>query len=164
MKSEYVISLLRKAYASEMETVQNYLANSVWLDGLRAQEIVEALSEDVEVELGHARMLARRIKQLGGCPAGSMALVDTQETLQPGEDSTDLRHVVSGVLLAERNAIALYREIISTCAEDDPVTADLAVRLMADEEGHRTLFEGFLKSLNKDEPLKAVDDLAELRR
>jgi bacterioferritin len=148
-KENNIIPLLKKAYAAELETVQNYLANSVWLDGLRAREVAEALAEDVTEELGHARKLANRLKQLGACPPGSLDLVRDQKALQPSADSTDLRHVITGVIEAERLAIITYKEIISACAGVDPVTEDLAVQLLADEEGHRTLFEGFLKSLEK---------------
>ena len=151
MKTNPLIPLLKKAYAAELETVQNYLANSVWLDGLRAQEVVETLAEDVADELGHAQELAHRLKQLGACPPGSLALERNQEALQPVADSTDLRHVVTGVLAAERDAVATYREIIAACGDGDPVTADLAVNIMADEEKHRSLFEGFLKSMDKEE-------------
>ena len=38
-----VIEMLTKAYWMEIETVMSYIANSVNPDGLRAQEIVEAL-------------------------------------------------------------------------------------------------------------------------
>ena len=149
MKTNTIIALLKKAYASELETVQNYLANSVWIDGLRAQEVVEALAADVTDELGHAQRLAQRLKQLGICPPGSLALVRNQKALQPAADSTDLRHVVVGVLAAERDAIATYEQLISVCGAKDPVTADLAVQILADEEKHRCLFEGFLKSFDK---------------
>jgi bacterioferritin len=64
-------------------------------------------------------------------------------------DSTDLRHVVAGALTAERDAIATYQEIIAACDGTDPVTTDLAVNILADEEKHRSLFEGFLKSMDK---------------
>ena len=150
MKDDHVISLLIKAYAAELETVQNYLANSVWLDGLRAREVAESLSEDVTEELGHATKLAHRLKQLGACPPGSLELARNQKALQPSSDSTNLRHVVEGVLAAERDAIATYEEVIQASDESDPVTQDLAIEILADEEAHRTLFEGFLKSLDKD--------------
>jgi len=149
MKTNTVIPLLLKAYAAELETVQNYLANSVWLDGLRAQEIVEALAVDVADELGHAQKLAHRLKQLGVCPPGSLGLVRDQKALQPSADPTDLRHVVVGVLGAERDAIATYEAIIAAAGATDPVTADLAVRNLADEEGHRCLFEGFLNGMEE---------------
>lgn len=43
---EKIIELLTKAYWKELETVQNYLANSVNLDGVRAEEI-KKLSEQI---------------------------------------------------------------------------------------------------------------------
>ena len=42
----------------EIETVMSYMAASVNLDGVRAQEIKESLAEDVEEELGHAKGFA----------------------------------------------------------------------------------------------------------
>lgn len=36
---EKTIELLRTAYCMELETIMNYLANSVNLDGVRAEEI-----------------------------------------------------------------------------------------------------------------------------
>jgi bacterioferritin len=149
MKQNNVIPLLKKAYAAELETVQNYLSNSSWLDGLRAREVSEALAADVDEELGHARILAHRLKQLGARPPGSLEGVHSQQGLQPSSDSSDIRHVVVGALTAEREAIDIYQEIIATCNGVDPVTQDLAVKILHDEEGHRSLFEGFLKSLDK---------------
>lgn len=62
------------------------------------------------------------------------------------------------MLGAEREAIATYRELINACRDGDPVTADLAVRIMSDEEEHRCLFEGFLKGLDRDHSApKALD-------
>jgi len=52
---DHVIELLTKAYWMEIETVMSYLAASVNLDGVRAQEIKESLNGEVEDELGHAR-------------------------------------------------------------------------------------------------------------
>lgn len=150
MKNDQIINLLKTAYAAELESVQNYLANSVWLDGIRAREVSEALAADVTDELGHAQQIAQRLKQLDACPPGSMDLERTQKNLQPAKDPTDVRHVVEGSLAAERDAVSTYREIIEVCDGVDPVTQDLAVRILADEEKHRTLFEGFLKSLDRD--------------
>ncbi len=149
MSDKKIVELLHKAYAAELETVANYLANSIWLDGLRAEEIKESLAEDVTEELGHAQKLAHRIKQLGGCPPGSLQLERTQKALQPPADSTDILAVVRGVLAAENDAIRIYQELIKACDGKDWVTQDLAVGVLADEEEHRCLFEGFLRSLEK---------------
>ena len=144
-----ITDLVKESYAAELETVENYLANSVWLDGLGAQEVAESLAEDVTEELGHATKLAHRLKQLGVCPPGSLQLARNQKTLQPPTDSTDVRSVVEGVLDAENAAIAHYQRLITACDGKDHVTQDLAIGILANEEEHRTLFEGFLKSLKK---------------
>jgi len=149
MSEKGIVDLLKQAYAGELETVANYLANSVWLDGLRAEEIKESLEEDIQEELGHAQKLAHRLKQLGACPPGSMALERTQKGLQPPAESTDIMAVVKGVISAENDAISLYNKIIRACEGKDYVTQDLAIELLADEEKHHCLFDGFLRSLEK---------------
>jgi bacterioferritin len=58
-----IINELRKSYAMELETVENYLANSIDLDGVRAEEIKKALLRDIEEELGHARKLGNRAEE-----------------------------------------------------------------------------------------------------
>ena len=147
-----ITDLLKQAYAAELETVENYLANSVWLDGLGAQEVAESLAEDVTEELGHATKLAHRLKQLGVCPPGLLQLARNQKALQPPKDSTNVRSVVEGVLDAENAAIAHYQQLITACdAGKDHVTQDLAISILANEEEHRCLFEGFLKSLKKED-------------
>ncbi len=152
MSDQKIVELLHKAYAAELETVANYLANSVWLDGLRAEEIKESLAEDLTEELGHAQKIAHRLKVLGAAPKGSLDLARTQKTLQPPADSTDILAVVKGVVDAEKSAIAGYRELAKACDGKDYVTQDLAVTLLADEEEHLCLFEGFLRSLEKHGP------------
>ncbi|MFW5918594.1 MAG: ferritin-like domain-containing protein [Halanaeroarchaeum sp.] len=141
-----VTRLLREAYADEIETVMNYLANSIVLDGVRAEEIKESLQQDIQEELGHAQQLGERLKQLDEAPPGSMDFEARQESLQPPADTTDVISVIDGVVEAEEDAIATYRELITAAeAADDPVTEDLAVTLLADEEAHRTEFRGFRK-------------------
>ena len=44
-KTEQIIELLTAAYCMELETVMNYLANSINLDGVRAEEIKKSLEE-----------------------------------------------------------------------------------------------------------------------
>ncbi|MFB6301496.1 MAG: ferritin-like domain-containing protein [Haloferacaceae archaeon] len=151
MSSDRVVDLLRKAYADEIETVMNYQTNAIVLDGVRAEEIKESLEADVQEELGHAEQLGQRLKQLDARPPSSMEFTARQESLQPPEDSTDVLAVIDGVLDAETDAIETYRDLIDAAeAADDPVTEDLAVTLLADEEAHRTEFRGFKKEYRND--------------
>ncbi len=142
---EEIIDMLHKAYWMEIETVMSYLANSVNPDGVRAQEIVASLREDIQEELGHATRFANRIKELYGIVPGSMNFQAEQSYLQPPERQTDIVHVIKGVIEAESGAIDFYNQIIDATEESDPVTNDMVIAILHDEEGHRRLFEGFLR-------------------
>jgi bacterioferritin len=140
-----LIALLTKAYWMEIETVMSYIANSINPDGLRAQEIVESLQADVQEELGHAQEFGRRIKELYGVVPGSTDFKPEQTFLQPPEKQYDIVHVIKGVIAAETGAIEHYNKIIEFCEGKDPVTQDMVIAILRDEEGHRRLFEGFLR-------------------
>jgi bacterioferritin len=142
---EEIIGMLTKAYWMEMETVMNYVANSVNPDGVRAQEIIESLRGDIQEELGHAQQFANRIKQLYGVVPSSMDFTPEQTYLAPPEQQTDIVHVIKGVIEAETGAIEHYNAIIEATEESDPVTNDMVIAILRDEEGHRRLFEGFLR-------------------
>ena len=147
---EQLVTMLQKAYFMELETVMSYIANSVNPDGIRAREIAESLEEDVQEELGHAQDFARRIKELYGVVPGSLDFTAEQTFLQPPGSQTDILHVVRGVIAAETGAIEHYNAIIEFCEERDPVTQDMVIAILRDEEGHRRLFEGFLRELEQD--------------
>jgi bacterioferritin len=142
---EEIIAMMRKAYWMEIETVMSYLANSVNPDGVRAQEIIESLQGDIQEELGHATQFATRIKELYGVVPGSMDFKAEQSYLQPPERQSDIVHVIKGVIAAETGAIDHYNEIIQSTEESDPVTNDMVIAILRDEERHRRLFEGFLR-------------------
>ena len=138
------IALLLESYSMELETVMNYLANSVNLDGVRAEEIKKSLGADVPGEIAHAQQLAHRIKQLGGHIPGSKALVLGNQ-IQPVTVTTDVVGVIKSVIAAEETACAQYKKIIKAVEGEDYVTQDLCIRLLADEEEHLVQFKGFLK-------------------
>ena len=148
-KRNEIIGLLTQAYWMELETVQNYIANSVNLDGVRAEEIKKSLAADVTEELTHAQQFGRRIKELYGKVPGSLEFKAVQHTAQPPADSTDVAAVIRGVIEAEQGAIDHYLKVIQACGDADPVTADMVTTILADEEGHLRQFEGFLKEYEK---------------
>ena len=149
VSKEEIIASLRKAYCMEVETVLNYLANSLVLEGVRADFIKQALTADIQGELTHATQLGNRIKQLGGTVPGSLKVELTQRYMQPPEDTTDVVTVIQGVLRAENEAIDHYKKLIKLTEGEDYVTQDLAITILADEEGHRQHFEGYLKEYTK---------------
>ncbi len=144
-KRAAIVELLIGAYWMEIETVMSYIANSVNPDGVRAQEVVQALAADVQEELGHAQRFARRIKELYGTVPGSLEFRATQASLQPPADALDLEHVIRGVIEAERGAIEHYNHMIALTDGVDPVSQDMLTTILADEQSHLRTFEGFLR-------------------
>ncbi len=144
-KREEIIELLKQAYFMELETVINYVTNATNPDGVRAQEIKESLEEDIQEELTHARQFASRIKELYGVVPGSLDFTAEQRYLQPPEHQIDVVHVIKGVIEAETGAIEHYQRIVETTEGADPVTQDMVIEILRDEQGHRRLFEGFLR-------------------
>lgn len=149
-KREEIVALLKRAYWMELETVMSYIANSINPDGVRAQEIVESLQEDITEELAHAQQFASRIKELYGVVPGSLDFQAEQSYLQPPDHQTDIVHVIQGVIEAETGAIEHYNTVIEACDGVDWVTQDMVVAILRDEEGHRRLFEGYLREYEQE--------------
>jgi len=148
-KRHEIVSMLTRAYWMEIETVMSYIANSVNLDGVRAEEIKKSLAADITDEIGHAQLYGKRIKELYGKVPGSFEFKAEQRSLQPPAENTDVVSVIKGVIEAEQGAIDHYTNIIRACQEVDYVTADMVTKILADEEGHLREFEGFLKEYEK---------------
>jgi bacterioferritin len=149
MKKNKIIKELTLAYSMELETVQNYIAASVNLDGVRSEVIKKALAADIATEVMHAQQLAARIKTIGGLVPGSFDLPRAQKSLQPKKDTTDVVAVIKGVIAAEEGAIKQYTKIIKLCEGEDYVTQDMVIGILGGEEDHRREFVGFLKEYEK---------------
>ena len=127
------------------ENQQEFL--EIWHSNERgfSPEIREALEEDIQEELAHARRFGERIKELYGVVPGSLEFKAEQSYLQPPEHQTDVVHVIRGVIEAETAAIEHYNAIIEFCEGKDYVTQDMVIEILHEEEAHRRLFEGFLR-------------------
>jgi bacterioferritin len=76
---------------------------------------------------------------------GSLDFTAEQSYLQPPGEQTDIVHLIQGVIQAETGAIEHYNRIVEFCDDKDLVTQDMVIAILRDEEGHRRLFEGFLR-------------------
>ena len=128
----------------ELQTVTNYIANSVNLGGVHAGEMKKGLQADVLEEWAHGQSLARRIKTIGGRVSGSAELKCHQSSLQRKADIMEVFSVIKGVIDAENRAIARHTKLIRLCAGTDYVTQDLCITSLADEKEHRRDFMGYL--------------------
>jgi bacterioferritin len=143
-KTREIITELKRSYAIELETIQNYLANSIDLQGPEADLVRKSLEDEITLKLKHARRLAKRINVLGGRLPGSLALPRNQYLLQPPLDNSDVMAVIRGVLNANELSISQYQKIIHLTEGLDYVTQDTVIDLLSDEREHRRLFLSFL--------------------
>jgi bacterioferritin len=54
-------------------------------------------------------------------------------------------HVIKGVIDAETKAIEHYTRLVEFTEDSDPVTNDMVIDILREEQQHRKLFEGFLR-------------------
>jgi bacterioferritin len=143
-RTKEIITELRRSYAIELETIQNYLANSIDLEGTNAEVIRKSLEEQIALKLKHARRLAKRINVLGGRVPGSLELPRDQNLLQPPMDNADMMAVIRGVVSTNEASISQYQKIINLTEGFDYVTQDIVIDILSDEREHRRLFLSFL--------------------
>lgn len=136
MSNDRVLELLVEAYFDELETMMNYIAVSENLETVAGEEVAESFSGDVADELGHAQRLAARIHVLGGDVPVSAEFEPDQIQYQT-LGSRDVEESIEAAIAAEQDAQEVYRDLIEAAVSfDDPVTEDLAIELLEDEEGH----------------------------
>ena len=58
--------------------------------------------------------------------------------------------LIKGVIEAETGAIEHYNRVIEFCDDKDLVTQDMVITILRDEEGHKRLFEGFLREFEAE--------------
>ena len=151
-KVSEIVSALKISYATEIEVIENYLANASNLEGSRAEPIKGLLDEEVQIALGHARRLARRIKALEGRIPGSLELPRLQNDLQPPIDNTEGDSVLLGAIKSENTSIAQYERIIQLCDGHDFVTLDLVIELLVDERERKRRLVALLPKGKMDSP------------
>jgi bacterioferritin len=131
-----IVAELRTAYATEIATIEDYLASANNLEGAGAEAIRNLFNKEVQTALGHARRLAKRIKALEGRVPGSRELPTVQTDLQPAtSDNSEI--VLRDAIRSEDAAIAQYERIIRLCDGHDFVTLDLVIELLVDERERR---------------------------
>src|SRR5260370_36772652 len=85
-----IVAELQICYATEIEIIQNYLANAVDLEGSRAEPVKALFDDEVQTALAHARRVATGIKALHGRVPGAVELPTAHKGLPPPADPPNL--------------------------------------------------------------------------
>lgn len=131
-----VVALLNKALADEWLAYYQYWVGALVAKGPMRPEVQKELSEHAGEELGHAKMLADRIIQLGGTPLLSPA--EFTKMSNCGYDEPKDPHVLRLLeqnIKGEQCAIETYSAMLGKL-KGDYITFNMVRKILEDEVGH----------------------------
>jgi bacterioferritin len=124
-----VVQHLNTLLANEQTAFSQYLLNSQLLKNWGLAKMAATEREEAQEEIGHAEQLIERILYLEGTPK--------MEGGKPSQVSADVREILQHNLDLEVSGIADLREGIAAADRArDPVSRELMVRILTDEEHH----------------------------
>ena len=129
------VQVLNEALATEIVCVLRYTFHYFMASGMYSSAIAQEFLTHAHEEQEHADRIAQRIKQLGGKPEMDPAVV-AQASHTEYQEGTSLADMIRENLIAERIAVATYREIVTYFGQDDPTSRTLIEAILAQEEEH----------------------------
>ena len=147
-KADHILELLNKALADEWLAYYQYWIGSKVVVGPMKGEVEGELIEHANDELRHADMLVERILQLGGTP-----IIDPNEWHKKtncGYDAPadpNVYKILDQNIKGEQCAIDVYSKLLKETVQIDPVTYQIAVEILRDEEEHEEDLEGIVEDL-----------------
>ena len=148
IKVKDLTALLNKAYADEWLAYYQYWIGAKVAAGVPREAVVAELTQHAADELRHAGMVADRIIQLGGTP-----LLEPKEWISQtncGYDAPkdpDVRALLKQNIKGEQCAITQYKKIMDYTRDKDPVTYDMALKILEDELEHEEDLEAIKEDI-----------------
>ena len=142
-----LIQVLNEALATELICVLRYRRHHFMATGIDALPIAAEFLVHAGEEQAHADAIALRITQLNGEPDFNPATLVARSHAEYVEGKT-LTDMIEEDLVAERIAIASYREIIQWLENHDSTTRTMLEGILAVEEEHANDLAGFLTDLS----------------
>jgi len=143
-----LLELLNKAFADEWLAYYQYWIGAKVAKGLMRGPVVAELEEHAGDELKHAGMLTERIIQLGGTPIlkpeGWYKM--TNCGYEAPEDP-NVRAVLKQNIKGEQCAIDVYKSLLETVKDKDPVTYNMVLEILEDEVEHEEDLQAILEDM-----------------
>jgi len=140
MSKEDVIKELNKALEIEHSAIIMYLHHAEFVKGLDAEPIIARLKEIASDEEKHRDILRERIVVLGGVPSTKLSDIKIKH-------SDDIKEMLKDELKEEKEAVLLYREILSMVKdmEDNETLHHEIYHLITGEQEHVEELQRLLK-------------------
>lgn len=142
-----LISDLNRAYADEWLAFYCYWYMTKTVSGSGHENIRKLLEKVAKEELEHAGELAQRIQQLGGLPLSNPIELEKNANVsypRPPKSTSDHKSIVKVVADSEAGAIDVYEKIVNKTKDKDQITYQLASHILAEELGHKEMFDSLL--------------------
>lgn len=147
--SSELITILNKAFADEWLAYYQYWLGAQIAKGPMKQAVITELKEHATDELRHAQMLSDRIIQLGGTPI--LTPKEWYEQSNCGYSTPKdsfVKKLLEQNIEGERCAIDVYEKIIAQTKDNDYVTYNMAIEILADEVEHEDDLESLLEDMS----------------
>ena len=143
-----LVELLNRALADEWLAYYQYWIGAKVAQGLMRDSVVTELEQHATEELGHALLLVGRIIQLGGIPI--LEPKEWYSLTNCGYDTPsdfNVRVLLEQNIKGEQCAITVYKELIDYTRDKDPVTYDMALKILEDEIEHEEDLEAIKEDI-----------------
>ncbi|MBN2483497.1 MAG: ferritin [Candidatus Omnitrophica bacterium] len=145
---EELVKILNKAFADEWLAYYQYWIGAKVAKGIPREAVVAELTQHAADELRHAGMVADRIIQLGGIPLlePKQWEINTNCGYESPRDP-DVRTLLDQNIKGEQCAITVYKKLIDYTKDKDPVTCDIALKILEDELEHEEDLEAIKEDI-----------------
>ena len=143
------VRVLNEVLATEIVCVLRYRFHYFMATGIHSSAVAKEFLVYAQEEQEHADRIAARIRQLGGKPAMDPAVV-AQTSHTEYKEGTSLADMLREDLVAERIAVATYREIVKYFGLDDPTSRTMIEAILAQEEEHAAELADLLFAVEPD--------------
>jgi bacterioferritin len=110
MNTDQVITLMNKAIEVEYQAFIQYFYQSLLLKGFNTLALSQFLAAEADVELGHAKLLAEMVVNLGGHPS---------DRIEPVQIGNTPREMIQNNINREEQAIEVYRKLLPLVEENE---------------------------------------------
>jgi len=143
------VRVLNEALATEIVCVLRYRFHYFMATGIHSSAVAKEFLVYAQEEQEHADRIAARIRQLGGKPEMDPAVV-AQSSHTEYKEGTSLADMLREDLVAERIAVATYREIVKYFGQDDPTSRTMIEAILTQEEEHAAELADLLFAVEPD--------------
>jgi bacterioferritin len=144
---QHVIQELNRLRATEIASYLQYKQHAYMAVSLLSPGLKQDFQAHADIEFKHADQLGERIQQLGGVPLFNPAELGAkaaEEGVHPTQGAT-LHDMVVENLILERQQVAAYTALIRELGDDDLITRQILLTILADTEQHASELADYLK-------------------